>query len=244
VQSNYEPKGFFKPYAGFQKVYVTGPEKPGRLAIVCVYDIFGFKPQTQQGADIIAESLKAQVVMPDFIEGDEPWPLDKFPPKTDEDKKKLQEWFGGFANPANHIPKLIEVGKALKEEGAEFVAVYGFCWGGKIVIKAGGEPDSPFDAVSIVHPAMLSVEDAEKLNVPLGLFISKDEPEDEYHKIVEVISKKPFADKNSYKIFESFHGFAAARANLDEPDNKDKYGHLYKKLTHFLKNASGQEHSA
>lgn len=77
----------------------------------------------------MANDLKAQVIMPDFFEGSEPWPLDKFPPTTDEDKKKLQEWFGGFANPANHVPKLAKVGEALKAEGAEFVVAYGYCWG-------------------------------------------------------------------------------------------------------------------
>lgn len=73
--------------------------------------------------------MKAQVILPDFFEGDEPWPLDRFPPKTEEDKKKLQEWFGGFANPNNHVPKLIEVGKAAKKDGAEVVVAYGYCWG-------------------------------------------------------------------------------------------------------------------
>ena len=110
-------------------------------------------PQTQQGADILAHELKAQVVMPDFFEGDKPWPVDRFPPSTDEDKKKFQEWFGGFANPANHIPKLIKVAQAVKEEGAEFVLGYGYCWGGKVCINAGNQSGTPFDAVSIVHPA-------------------------------------------------------------------------------------------
>ena len=68
-------------------------------------------------------------MLPDFFEGDKPWDLDNFPPKTDEGKKKLQEWFGGFANPANHTPKLIKVAEQLKKEGAESVVAYGYCWG-------------------------------------------------------------------------------------------------------------------
>ncbi|PSS37124.1 hypothetical protein PHLCEN_2v997 [Hermanssonia centrifuga] len=239
VKSDYQPKGIYKSYAGFKKAYVTGPEKPGKLALVSVYDIFGFKPQTQQGADILAEDLKAQVVMPDFFEGDEPWPVDNFPPTTDEDKKKFQAWFGGFANPANHVPKLINVAKTLKEEGAEFVVAYGYCWGGKVSIVAGTQEGTPFDAVSIIHPAMLSVDDAEKLNVPLGMFISNDESKEEFEKIVNVISKKSFADKNDSRIFDSFHGFAAARADLDDPDNKAKYVDLYCTLIKFVKKASG-----
>lgn len=112
-----------------------------------------FYPQTQQGADILAEQLSAQVVMPDFFEGDKPWPVDRFPPSTDEDKKKFQEWFGGFANPANHVPRVIQVGEALKSEGAEFVVVYGYCWGGKVAVTAASQPGNPFGAVSEIHPA-------------------------------------------------------------------------------------------
>jgi len=31
--------------------------------------------------------------MPDFLKG-KPWPVDQFPPETDEQKKNLQEFFG------------------------------------------------------------------------------------------------------------------------------------------------------
>lgn len=41
VQSDYTPKGSFKPYGIFKKVYVTGPEN-GENKIVCIYDIFGY----------------------------------------------------------------------------------------------------------------------------------------------------------------------------------------------------------
>ena len=88
-----------------------------------------FKPQTQQGADILAEKLGVQVLMPDFFEPGEPWPVDQFPPTTDEGKAQLQQFFGGTANPANAKQKAIDVGKALKAEGVEFVGLYGYCWG-------------------------------------------------------------------------------------------------------------------
>jgi dienelactone hydrolase len=38
-------------------------------AILVIYDIFGFFPQTIQGADILAASGGYQVFMPDFFEG-------------------------------------------------------------------------------------------------------------------------------------------------------------------------------
>ncbi|EKM60752.1 uncharacterized protein PHACADRAFT_246868, partial [Phanerochaete carnosa HHB-10118-sp] len=222
-------------------VYVAGPANPGKLAVICVFDIFGFKPQTQQGADILAEELGAQVYMPDFFEGDEPWTLDKFPPTKPEDQQKFQEWFAGFANPANHVPRVIKVAETLKSEGVQFIVTYGFCWGGKVALSAATQPGGLIEAVSCIHPAMLSAADYENLNVPVGLFISNDEPTEEFEKIQSILAKKPFADKNSFKHFDSFHGFAAARANLDDADNKAKYESLYKKLLHFTKKASGQE---
>lgn len=68
---------------------------------------------------------------------------------------------------------------------------------------------------------MLSSEDTKTLNVPLALYVSPDEPADEFTKINEIMSKKPFAAKNDSKLYETmFHGWAAARSNLDDEDNK------------------------
>jgi len=105
-------------------------------------------------------------------------------------------------------------------------------------MKSGIQTDTPFKAISLVHPAMLSADDAPSLNIPLGLYISNDEPIKEAEKITDILSKKPFASKNGYKHFDSFHGWAAARANLDDPDNKAKYEELYCELIKFTKNAS------
>lgn len=50
---------------------VTGPSDASK-AILLIYDIFGYFPQTIQGADILATSGKDhhyQVFIPDFFEG-------------------------------------------------------------------------------------------------------------------------------------------------------------------------------
>ncbi|RPD58387.1 hypothetical protein L227DRAFT_550640 [Lentinus tigrinus ALCF2SS1-6] len=239
VKSDYAAKGSYKSYAGFNKVYVTGPQTPGKVALVCVYDIFGFKPQTQQGADILAEKLGVQVLMPDFFEPGEPWPVDEFPPKTNEEKAKLQQFFGGTANPGNAKQKALNVGNALKSEGVEFVGLYGYCWGGKVTTLAGSAEDTPFGAIAEIHPAMLSVADVENLKVPLGLYPSNDEPVDEVKKILEAISKKPISEKSDYKHYDSFHGFAAARADLNDAENKKQYEDLYARLISFFSKTAG-----
>lgn len=52
---------------------------------------------------------------------------------------------------------------------------------------------------------MLSAADADNLQVPLGLFISKDEPKDEYDKMIEKLKSKPFADKIAYKNYSNMY---------------------------------------
>jgi len=236
VSSNYNPKGSFIKLGGFDKVYVTGEK--GDTALVTVYDIFGFKPQTQQGADILASQLKAQVFMPDFFEPSPPFPGEKFPPQTDEAKQELQDFFGGPASPPKSVSKLLDFAKTLKGDGFKFVGALGFCWGGKVVILAGSDEGTPLDAISIVHPAMLSAGDAEKLQVPLGIYSSGDESEEEHNKIVDIIAKKPFATKNDSKYWSNmFHGWAAARADLDNKENKTEFEALYSTVVKFFKNA-------
>lgn len=154
VQSDYQPMGAIKPFGDFKHVYITGPPKSDR-AIVCVYDIFGFFPQTQKGADILANSLNTTVYMPHFFEPDQPFPIEKFPPKTQEQKQELQNFFATVASPSKNTEKLLTFGKELKSAGARKVGVYGFCWGGKVTVAAAGE-NTPFSASSIVHPAYIA----------------------------------------------------------------------------------------
>ncbi len=90
------------------------------------------------------------MIMPDFF-GGKPWPVDDFPPKSDESKQKLQEFFGGMcvrcgsggrgcwadlerrrtysASPPANLERLVKLAETLKGEGYQHIGVYGFCWG-------------------------------------------------------------------------------------------------------------------
>ncbi|KAJ6501683.1 Alpha/Beta hydrolase protein [Mycena vitilis] len=246
VESQYTPKGTLYKVGGFENVYVTG-NKQSKNAIVCVFDIFAFHPVTQQGADILASALNTVVYMPDFFGKGNAFSTENFPPTTQEGKDKLNGFFGDTAYKARE--NLVIFGQHLKAKelqlkaaGGEAVTVnkytkvglYGFCWGGKVTLRAGGK-DTPFESVSIIHPAMLSVADVDELTVPLGIYISKDEPVDEYIKIVEAIAKKPFATKNDNKYYSNmFHGWAAARADLNVQANKEEFEDLYTRLASFF----------
>jgi len=126
----------------------------------------------------------------------------------------------------------------LKSEGVKKLGAHGYCWGGKVVTLAALKEGSPLDAISSVHPAMLSVQDAKALSIPLGLFASKDESREEFDKVVNVLSEKPFADKVDSKYYSNMHhGWAAARGDLLDPDNKREYEDLYSRAATFFKNA-------
>lgn len=76
-----------------------------------IYDIFGYFPQTLQGADILSTSDKDhsyQVFMPDFFEG-EPCDIAWYPPVTDEQKAHLRSWFStrGPNLGVSKIPKIL-----------------------------------------------------------------------------------------------------------------------------------------
>ncbi|KAG7561868.1 hypothetical protein FFLO_02685 [Filobasidium floriforme] len=171
--------------------------------------------------------------MPDFLHG-KPWPEDNFPPKTDQDKQKLQEFFGTTANVGDRLAELKSVASSLKSEGYTHISLYGFCWGGKVATVAAGEKDL-FKSVAIVHPAMLDVKDVDGIDVPFGFYPSKDEPSDTVKEFQEALSKKAFADKNDYKHYEKMHhGWAAARADLKDPENKKAFEDVYGRLATFF----------
>lgn len=88
-----------------------------------------YASQTLQGADILAKTTGAQVLMPDFLgEGGE-ITVDRVPAKTEEDKKALQKFFSGSASPPTIAPQLVDFVKLLKAEGVEKAGCIGYCWG-------------------------------------------------------------------------------------------------------------------
>lgn len=53
----------------------------------------------------------------------------------------------------------------------------------------------------------------------------------------EVLKKKPFADKNVfYHYSTAIHGFAAARADLSNPEDKAIFVDSFERITKFFNN--------
>ncbi|OWZ64214.1 hypothetical protein AYX14_06543 [Cryptococcus neoformans] len=226
----YKYNGEFKSVANYDKVYVTGPES-AKHALVVIYDIFGFWDTTIKGSDTLvshlASTFPTKVLMPDVFKG-KPFPADK-----DGDKETLQKFFATTAKLDERLPEVLDFAKEL-QKSYEKVSILGYCWGGKLTLLSLAE-GTPFNAGAVAHPAMIAPEDGEKLSVPLGFYPSHDEPKDVVEKIVNDFKSKPFGDKCGYHLYDTVHhGWAAARANLNDPENVKQFEDVYKRLSEWF----------
>jgi len=211
VSDNYKEKGEFITIDGL-KTYVTGPASAEK-AILLIYDIFGFFPQTLQGADILASGDKEnqyQVFIPDFFDGpaaDISW----YPPQNKEHEAKLGEFFSTKAAPPKTVERIPKVLKEIQSQRSSIKTwgVLGFCWGGKIV-NLVSQKDTPFKAAAVAHPAMVDANDAEAITIPIAMLPSKDEPKDDVEKWEKALKVKHVVEWFPNQI----HGWLAARADL------------------------------
>ncbi|KAK1499752.1 dienelactone hydrolase [Colletotrichum tamarilloi] len=230
VSKGYDAKGSYEEI-GSKRTYVTGPAD-AKKAIVVTFDIFGFFPQTLQGADILATSgaEKYRVFIPDWFAG-EPCPIEWFPPDTEEKQKNLGGFFQKFPPPkiAEQTPDYVKAIQS-KYSSIESFATIGYCWGGKVVSLVTSGDKNPFKVAAEVHPAMVEPEDAKGIKIPLIMLASKDEPEEDV--------KKFEANLNVTKHVETFkdqiHGWMAARSDLEDSRVKEEYTRGYKTVLEFF----------
>ncbi|KAL3422268.1 AIM2 family protein C30D10.14 [Phlyctema vagabunda] len=231
VSKGYETKGKYETIDGL-KTYVTGPADATK-GLLFIYDIFGYFPQSLQGADILSTSdkhNKYQVFIPDFLEG-KPADITWFPPDTDEKKKHMGDFFGNQGAPPKTAARVPIVLKEIQKQypNIKTFGIIGFCWGGKIVsltTKSG----TPFSAAAECHPAMVDPADAPEISVPLCLLASQDESVEDVKKFEANLK----VDKYIETFGDQIHGFMAARSNLDDPKNKAEYERGYKTVLEFF----------
>lgn len=265
VSKDYEPKGKYVEFDGVKTCELfpnlkllflntsadqTGPSD-AKHAILIVYDIFGYFPQTIQGADILAYGDKEkpyQVFMPDFFEG-KPADMSWYPPDNEEKGKKLGEFFKTQAAPPKIVPRVPKIVESIKQQhsGLQTWAVVGYCWGGKIVNLTSQE-GTLFKAAATCHPAMTDPNDASKVTIPIAVLPSKDEDEkavSEYERNLKV--------PHIVEWFkDQIHGWMAARyefdielslpsrmltiysSNLEDENVKKEYERGYKTLLDFF----------
>ncbi|OTB08376.1 hypothetical protein M426DRAFT_19047 [Hypoxylon sp. CI-4A] len=232
VHDGYEPKGTYIEL-GDTKTYVTGPADADK-AILSVYDIFGFFPQTIQGADILAASdteKKYQVYVPDFFNG-KPAPIEWYPPTDDEKKANLDKWFKEQGMWPKHLPRvegLLEAAQA-RNPNIKSWGVIGYCWGGKMASILAGSEQPLFKVAVQTSPAMIDAGDAANVKIPMMLLASKDETAGDVAKYDEAL-KVP----KHIEIFEDqVHGFMSARGDLKDDKVKAEYERGYKLALGFF----------
>nr|XP_019001294.1 uncharacterized protein I203_05999 [Kwoniella mangroviensis CBS 8507]OCF64755.1 hypothetical protein I203_05999 [Kwoniella mangroviensis CBS 8507] len=230
--TGYEYKGKFESVGDYEKVYVTGPND-AKHALVVIYDIFGFWDTTIRGSDLLASHLlltsPTKIYMPDVFKG-KPFPKDQ-----DGNKEELKKFFAGTAKLDDRLPEVLNFAKALKKDhGINRVSILGYCWGGKLALLSLTS-GTPFCCGAVIHPAMIAPEDGENLTVPFGFYPSMDEPKDVVEKIEEAIKSKPFASKSDYHLYDTVHhGWAAARADLKNPENLKQYEDVYQRTADYF----------
>lgn len=194
-------------------------------------DIFGFFPQTLQGADIL--SATGRVFLPDFFDG-EPAPISWYPPTTDEMRAQLGAWFGSKANPVAGAAKARAYLAAFKAQNPHITTwlAVGYCWGGKVVALTSGA-DTPWAASAQVHPAMLAPEDAAQIAIPHVLLASMDEDAKDVRAFDEAL-KLPEGRKHVETFGSQIHGWMAARGDLEDPAVVKEYERGYKILLDFF----------
>jgi len=228
VSQGYQEKGKYETIGGL-KTYVTGPSDT-KKAILYVYDIFGYFPQTLQGADILATAgrdEKYQVFIPDWFEG-KPADISWYPPDTKEKGEKLGNFFqttGAPPTTAGKIPSYIQSLQASYPNLTSF-GIVGFCWGGKIVSIVTSSPDTVFKAGAECHPAMVDPSEAEKIRIPLMMLASGDESKED----VEKFEKNLQGEKHVEIFGDQIHGWMAARADLSDQKVKAEYERGYSVL--------------
>lgn len=137
---------------------ITGPSTATRAAIT-IYDVFGFCPQTLQGADRLAQLLGDTLVfVPDFLQGNYVQP-DWLPPDTPEKQKLFMDFRNGPGALEPNVAALVKLRKEVGEKWPavdEHVAVGGLCWGGKVSVVAcleGNEGQGrKFNVIWTAHP--------------------------------------------------------------------------------------------
>ncbi|KAK6355340.1 hypothetical protein TWF696_004449 [Orbilia brochopaga] len=235
VAEGYEKKGVDEDIGGV-KCYVAAPQPTPKTGIIFVYDIFGYYPQTLQGADILALTDPGHVViMPDFFNG-QPMDLNFFPPDTDEKKAKWKSFFEIDAAIPRTTETAYKVLAGVKEKFPEVTTwgMFGLCWGGKAATVIAKDPKNVIQAAGQAHPAMLDAADYENYPLPQLTLFSKDEDPQVAQKVSETL--EALGKGSVTKTYPNdIHGWMGARANLKNPAEAKSYEQGYTDVVEFFK---------
>jgi len=168
---------------------------PSRI-LIAVYDIFGFHDHIKQIADAVSAGKGAsgqfRVVIPDFFRQG---PVGSWETGTDQDVRNVVNYF--------------------RQSAENTFGIYGFCWGGRISVKAAQELGA-IRAAGLIHPSGVVTDDARSLMGSALLLPASNDPDmDPFEAIVldrlglDAVFHRRFTDMT--------HGFAGAGGNWTTP---------------------------
>ena len=160
VDDNYMPRGReYFVQALNMTVYDTAPSDTGAPTriLIAVYDIFGFHDHIKQIADRVAagkgNSGQFRVLIPDFFRQG---PVGSWETGTGQDVRDTINYF--------------------RQSGADTFGIYGFCWGGRISVKAAQEIGA-IRGAGLIHPSGVVTDDALTLMGSVLLLPASNDPD-------------------------------------------------------------------
>ena len=220
----YSPKGVYETVGGLQ-TYVAGSQS-SKKCVIDIFDAFGIRPQTLQGADMLSAGLGALVLMPNFFKGEGADPA-AFPPDTPEKQKILKDFMTAHGDFDKNLADLLDFTEAAKEKWPGVVnwGVFGLCWGGKVAALASAE-GTPFQVSGQGHGGRMVKGDAEKMVIPHICLASPREPADVVKEYQEILGKKePPGEVETYTTM--FHGWMGAMADFENVENVKEFERAY-----------------
>ncbi|TXT11041.1 hypothetical protein VHUM_01792 [Vanrija humicola] len=154
---------------------------------------------------------------------------------TPEGNAKRDALFSGFPGiPSSQSEQIGAALDGLKTQGYASVGTAGFCWGWKAIVTAAKVNE--FAAVSAAHPSFVDVADADKINgTPVLLLPSQGEDKATLDGLYAALEKKN-PGNNFIKWYpDNVHGFAAARADLKDDQQREAFHDAYVQFTNFFK---------
>ncbi|KAI9727704.1 MAG: hypothetical protein M1828_005932 [Chrysothrix sp. TS-e1954] len=231
VAEGYAPKGEYTTFNGL-KTYQVGSTS-SRIAVIDVYDVFGYASQTIQGADVLAHAAGCLVLMPDFFDGGFDLKFETYP--QEERLKAFTEFAseGGSGYAPKCIAAINSAAGAIKTQfpSVEKIGAFGMCYGGKVVILASNQAGTAINASGQAHPARLAADDAKALKIPHLIMASKDEPAEDVTAF-DKVEKPVGSETHTYPTMH--HGWMGARAKLNESENAKEFSRGYEQLAKWM----------
>ncbi|XP_037047402.1 uncharacterized AIM2 family protein C30D10.14-like [Bradysia coprophila] len=197
--------------------------------LIAVHDIFGFSSSNmKQITDHMAVQAGGfRVALPDFFRGDH-WDINV--PITPIERAAFIQRVGDWETIVK--PDLINTVRYYQSQGVQEFAIFGMCWGGRTGTDAAMELSDYFKASAIVHPSLVSNDEAYSVRMPMYLMPSRDQPD--MLPFYQVL-RNNFGDNSGHRRFDDmFHGFASTRGNFSDPLNQMHVNEIIRTLGVFF----------